>query len=60
MDLEQAVSTLRLIKDLTVFNSPLSQAQIKTEVQALVTQTVQIGPVQNQGGSVGGNTSTAT
>lgn len=60
MDVEQTTSTLRLMNDMTLFNSPLSQAQIKAEVQALVTQTVQIGPVQNQGGNVGGNTSTAT
>ena len=31
-DAEQALSTLRLMKDLTLFNSPLSQAQIKAEI----------------------------
>ena len=45
MDADQAFSTLKMIKDLTLFNSPLSQAQIKAETQSLVTQTVQIGPV---------------
>ena len=51
MDADQAFSTLKMIKDLTLFNSPLSQAQIKAETQSLVTQTVQIGPVQSQGGA---------
>jgi hypothetical protein len=54
MDAEQAFSTLRMIKDMTLFTSPLSQAQIKAETQSLVTQTVQIGPVQNQGGAHSG------
>jgi hypothetical protein len=40
---------MKLIKEMTMFNSPLSQAQIKQEIQQLVTMTVQIGPVQNQG-----------
>ena len=34
-----------MIKDLTLFNSALSKAQIKAEAQSLVSQTVQIGPV---------------
>lgn len=36
------------MKEMTLFTSPLSQTQIKSEVQKLVTQTVQIGPVQSQ------------
>ena len=31
LDAEQAFSTLRMIKDMTLFTSPLSQAQIKAE-----------------------------
>ena len=45
LDVEQAFSTLKMIKDMTLFTSPLSQAQIKSETQSLVSQTVQLGPV---------------
>ena len=47
-DKDQSENCVRMMKDLTLFSSPLSQTQVKTEVQKLVTQTVQIGPVQNQ------------
>ena len=42
---ENSNNSLKMIKDMTMFSSPLSQAQIKQEIYQLVTYTVQIGPV---------------
>ena len=47
LESEKAFETLELTKDTSLFNSRLSQAQIKSETQQLVSYTVQIGPVQN-------------
>lgn len=49
MDEESALKCLKMLKDMKLYNSVLSQTQIKSEIQQMVTQTVQIGPVQNQG-----------
>ena len=44
---QQAIQTLKMGKETILFNNEPTQEQIKKEVQSLVTQTVQIGPVQS-------------
>jgi hypothetical protein len=57
LDKGQAENCVRMMKEMTLFSSPLSQAQVKAEVQKLVTQTVQIGPVQSQTDLTGNSSS---